>query len=124
MSEDLFTFAASRYPAEPGFKRRATSKQAAADIKATAPTLRERCLQIIKESPVPLTADEVAAALGKSVLSVRPRITELSVMNLIDDSGITRPNSSGRQAVAWVAKGENRGGRLDESQETNHCPPC
>jgi hypothetical protein len=49
------------------------------------------------------TADEVAAKLGESVLSVRPRITELfRKSRTIFDSGKRRHNISGSSARVFV----------------------
>jgi len=50
------------------------------------------------------TADEVAARLGESVLSIRPRITELfKKARIIFDSSRRRPNHSGRSARVLVS---------------------
>ena len=48
-------------------------------------------------------ADEAAAVTGESVLSIRPRVTELVKKDLVFDSGQRRPNVSGRKAIVWVA---------------------
>lgn len=93
---DLFT-----YPSTPGFMRTDTSRDAAADIAARAPTLRERVVAILKCSRC--TADEVAAVMNKSVLTIRPRVAELAVMGLIRDTDIRRQNSSGKKAIVWEA---------------------
>lgn len=51
----------------------------------------------------PQTADEVAEALGESVLAVRPRISEMVRENLVVATGMRRPNKSGRTAWVWRA---------------------
>jgi predicted ArsR family transcriptional regulator len=51
------------------------------------------------------TADEIAAALGRSQFTVRPRCSELLARGLIRDSGVRRENLSGRSAIVWVAAG-------------------
>lgn len=89
------------YPHAPGAKRRDTAKRAAREMKPKAPTLRDQCLKVFRESGRALTADEVARALGKSVLSIRPRVAELANMKLIEDSGERRENASGKDAIAW-----------------------
>lgn len=99
---DLFDYR-ERYPDAPGFKRPGTSERAAADMRGRAPTLRERALQAIKLAPGGLTADEVAALIGATVLAVRPRITELSLDGKIVDTGRERPNASGKKAIVWEA---------------------
>ncbi|MDO8430925.1 MAG: hypothetical protein Q7S58_00800 [Candidatus Binatus sp.] len=47
------------------------------------------------------TADEIAYVLKRSVLTVRPRVSELSGMKAIVDSGARRANTSGRSAIVW-----------------------
>lgn len=98
---DLFDYR-DRYPQAPGFKRPGTSEDAAAAVKDLAPTLRSRCLDALKDRP--MTADEVAADLRESVLSVRPRVSELHEFGLIEDSGERRENVSGHMAVVWRAR--------------------
>ena len=93
-----------QYPNEPGFKNKdkdGPSRKAANEIKATAPTLRERCLATINKHP--MTADEVATTIDKSILSVRPRVAELAALGKIEDTGTRRTNSSGKLATVWRA---------------------
>ena len=90
------------YPSTPGYKNKdkeGPSRKAALSIKPHAITLREKCFRAI--SQIPMTADEVARAIGKSILSVRPRIAELSKLGKIEDSGKRRPNDSGKVATVW-----------------------
>lgn len=90
------------YPNAPGWKRRGTSRAAARAMKPRAPTLRDMALGLLSKQA--LTADEVANALKVSVLSVRPRITELFKLGLIDETGERRANESGLKAAVWRAK--------------------
>lgn len=91
-----------------------TSHQAAEHILVRAAGLREASLRLIRASVDGLTADEVAHALGESVLAVRPRITQLhrppdsckGWVQMIRDSGFRRPNVSGVNAVVWVPLSE------------------
>ena len=87
------------YPASPGFKREGTSQQAAEAIKPSAATLRASCLAYVNVGPI--TADECAALISESILSIRPRFSELRAMGLIEDTGSRRKNASGRNAVVW-----------------------
>ena len=90
------------YPTAPGYKNKdksGPSRKAALSIKPHALTLRGLCFKAI--SQMPMTADEVAAAIGKSILSVRPRIAELSKLGKIEDTGNRRENESGRDATVW-----------------------
>ena len=93
---DLF-----RYPHAPGAQNTDTSRAAAASIAPTAATLRDRVLDLYQRSRG-LTADEAAGKLGLSILSIRPRVTELARLGKLRDSGDRRKNGSGRSAVVWV----------------------
>lgn len=98
---DLFSFAAGgRYPAAPGFKERDTSRKAAESMKPTAAQLREQCFAALRRKG-DATADEIAGVMGLSVLSVRPRFTELLHEKRIVDTGMRRRNDSGRSAKVW-----------------------
>lgn len=83
-----------------------TSQQAAEAAAHTAPSLRLRVLQSIRQAPDGMTADEAAQALDASVLAIRPRVTELKDAGLIVQSCGRRKNASGRRAVVWVSRGE------------------
>jgi hypothetical protein len=50
------------------------------------------------------TADEIAKRLDLSVLTVRPRATELFQLGLLEDTGIRKPNESGMTARVLRAK--------------------
>lgn len=93
---DLF-----RYPSTPGAQDRDTSRAAADEIAPTAPQLRARALAVVERSNG-LTADEVAGRLGLSILSIRPRLTELAHLGKVRDGGGRRKNKSGRKAIVWV----------------------
>jgi hypothetical protein len=99
---DLFGPLPAPYPDQPGHQRGSrTSLEAAQAIAPAAPTLRERCLDILKLGNC--TADEVADKLEASILSVRPRIAELKSRGLVFDTGNRRKNASGVNAVVWSA---------------------
>jgi hypothetical protein len=60
-----------------------------------------------------MTADEIAAQLGCSILSVRPRVSELNVGGEIEQTGARRKNASGMTATVWrfaVRRGFEPGG--------------
>src|SRR4051812_18038145 len=92
----------AKYPYAPGVKteRPETSRQSATRIASRAATLREKAFIVLKGQD--LTADEVADALGEDRLAIRPRISELSAQNRIEDSGQRRENISGHNAVVWT----------------------
>lgn len=100
---DMFTNVAgvlvARYPNSPGFKRAGTSSLAAEQTQPQARTLRDSVLAVIRRRPS--TADEVAAAIGKTVLATRPRLSELSALGLIVETSERRRNASGKLAAVW-----------------------
>jgi len=101
--ESLFTYVSGNaYPKEPGYQMRETSYAAAKKVKPTAKTLRDSVHNILKSKA--MTADEVAAVMRESVLSIRPRVTELMRQGLIEDSGVRRENESGKKATVWRVK--------------------
>ncbi|WP_348701138.1 hypothetical protein [uncultured Limnobacter sp.] len=99
---EQFNLPLDGYPNTPGYKNKdkdGPSRLAANGIKTRAPNLREKCLRAI--SQIPMTADEVADVVEKSILSIRPRIAELSKLGRIEDSGQRRTNESGKAATVW-----------------------
>lgn len=86
------------YPDEAGWKTTGTSHDAAQSVDATL--LRERVRTVLACEP--LTADEVADILGESVLSIRPRCSELRRLGVIFDSMARRRNRSGKFAIVWM----------------------
>jgi predicted ArsR family transcriptional regulator len=81
------------YPATPGWIDETTSRDAAFAVTDRAHSLREAVFAILSRRA--MTADEVAAVLGESVLSMRPRVTELYKEDRIDRTGERRQNRSG-----------------------------
>jgi hypothetical protein len=104
------------YPDTPGFKMPGPSEQAAVAIAGTAKTLREQVLLAFQQSPCGLTADAVANRLGKSILSVRPRVSELRRRGEIRPaSGQRGKNESGMSATVWVVSPPLPGPSKDEA---------
>jgi predicted ArsR family transcriptional regulator len=88
----------------PGSKAGCGPSQEAADaISPIAKCLRSLVLQAIVAGPG--TADEIAARLGLSLLSVRPRCAELKRLGLIQATGERRRNQSGAAATVWRGTG-------------------
>lgn len=85
------------YPLSAGWKAEGTSREAAE--KVDAKTLRARVLTELAKSPG--TADEIAHRLHIDRLSIRPRLSELSALGRVEDSGVRRVNESGKRAVVW-----------------------
>ena len=92
-----------QYPDVPGHKADGTSKEAAESMIGRAPLLRQRALRFIKgRGRQGATPDEIAAALGESILSVRPRAAELTAAGAVEKSILRRDNISGRSATVLV----------------------
>lgn len=89
----------NKYPNSAGYKRRGTSRDAARRI-GNSNTTHEKILAILREKP--RTADEVAEALGRTVLYVRPRLSEMVAKGLICETGERRKNESGLNAACWM----------------------
>lgn len=89
------------YPRSPGWKEETTSREAAEAMEGRADTVRAEVLEALKTRP--MTADEVAQALRESVLTVRPRVTELFQEGRIGRTGERRKNRSGRDAHVFRA---------------------
>lgn len=88
------------YPHTPGAKERgATSEEAAVRMHGTAHLIREEVLEALKAEP--MTADEIAAAIDRPILSVRPRVSELRRLGSITTTGERRTNESGMTAHVW-----------------------
>lgn len=97
------------YPASPGFKEGTTSRDAAKGLGDVS-ALRADVLKAIRDRPS--TADEVATHLGLSVLTVRPRVSELRKQEKVrphvgaTGKAIRRNNESGAAATVWESCGE------------------
>lgn len=85
-----------------GWKARQTSQEAAQKVKA--PTMRQRVLEVIRQARKPVSPEDVADALNKSILSVRPRFSELSDAGLIEPTGERGETREGRSCILWRAK--------------------
>jgi predicted transcriptional regulator len=89
------------YPDAPGFKVSGPSEEAANVVRGSAAKLRGSVLARIRECPGGATADEIAEHLGLSILSVRPRVSELNRNGEIEQTGARRRNASGMTATVW-----------------------
>lgn len=112
---DLFDWTPpAKYPDRPGWKEPTTSRDAAERVEPTAKVRRDEVLAVYRAAwPAGMTADEVAAKLGRSVLSVRPRVSELrkkgDVMPVMAEprpstKPLTRKNESGASAIVWTSR--------------------
>jgi hypothetical protein len=93
-----------RYPEVPGFKGTATSREAGRRISRHASTVRDLVLAEFRAAyPNGLGADEIADRLKQSILTVRPRCSELLALGLIEQTPERRRNLSGMTAAKWRA---------------------
>lgn len=104
------------YPYSPGYKTGGTSKESAEKIKPHAKAVREQVAQVYQHSftlagtRTEYTADEVASFLGLSILTIRPRVTELTKLGKLVDTGKRRKNASGHMAkvLKWAEAGDEQ----------------
>jgi hypothetical protein len=100
---DLFGHVEQHYPDRPGFKS-ATSRESAHKIAGHAKAVRNAALaEFIAIHPNGLTADELARRLHHSILTVRPRVSELRAAALVEPTPERRRNESGHGATVWRA---------------------
>lgn len=85
----------ARYPSSPGYKMPGASQEAAMRVAGDASKLRKAVLEELRRWPAGRTADELAAGLRRSALSVRPRISELKAEGKIVATGERRRGESG-----------------------------
>ena len=97
---DLFAPAPAVYPQAPGFKKRETSRQAAEGLVLSVANLRDLVLAEIRRRPG--TADDIAKRLKIDRLSIRPRLSELSNLGMVFDTGAREENASGKKAIVWA----------------------
>ncbi len=92
------------YPETPGYKAPGPSRDAARQVARRAKRLLDRVQDFIEANyPASFTADQIAGRLGKSILSVRPRVAELHRGGKIVNTGARGKNASGMTATAWRA---------------------
>ena len=112
IAKDLFS-PRGVLPQSPWLQAGTTSRDAAKAITSRAPTLRDLVLGVLRDAaPAGLTADEVAAKVGKTEFAIRPRLSELNntgaIMPLPALPGSTVPvkrrNAHGQMAIVWVVK--------------------
>jgi hypothetical protein len=92
---------AEGYPHSPGWKEDTTSREAALEIEERADTIRAHVFAALTARS--MTADEVASFLKESILTVRPRVTELYKDGRIFRTGERRLNRSGKEAHVYRA---------------------
>lgn len=92
------------YPDRAGYRENTTSRDAAKKADGRAGALRSRILELLMRHPAGLTSDETATMLGETVLSVRPRFSELRQLGHVERTGERRQNASGLNAHVFRAR--------------------
>lgn len=93
------------YPDAPGHRNVDTSIAAAEALAPKLGRLQRMAEEAIRDAGLKgLTADELAARLEMDRWSIQPRTSELKRKGLIRDSGMRRPNATGKQAIVWIVK--------------------
>jgi len=80
-----------------------TSSSAYASIRSAMAQLERVVMAVLDEYPNGLTVDEVCALAEYPRYSLQPRFTALKDRRVIRDTGLRRPNVSGRNAIVWRA---------------------
>lgn len=88
------------YPASPGFTSPGPSQEAAEKGSKRVAYLQGKCLEMLRTHG-PLAADEIAEKLGETILSIRPRVSELGRKKLIEKTDMRHKNISGCSATVW-----------------------
>ena len=78
-----------------------TERAAAHKVAQTLRGRRLETLQALSTLPAGGTGDKIAQAAGLSVLSIRPRLTELQEMDLIKDTGRRAKNQWQNNEIIW-----------------------
>lgn len=97
--KDTF-FGDKPYPETPGFKDFGASRDAAKATLSRAASLQDRVVDCLRRHG-PATADEVAERIGASILGIRPRMSELFDIGMIEKTEERRKNASGMSASVW-----------------------
>lgn len=74
-----------------------------------APTLKRNqaeALDALKRAARPMTADELAEFMGKTIVSVRPRVSELRRLGKITPTGERRNSAYGQPSTVWQLRAE------------------
>jgi predicted ArsR family transcriptional regulator len=100
--KQLNIFDLNRYPREPGYQMRDTSKRAAFAARGRKKETQNRIVVLLRAKP--LTADEIAEYLEEPQLYIRPRVTELAECGVLEDSNVRRLNRTGKSAIVWRVK--------------------
>jgi hypothetical protein len=95
----------SSYPYSPGSRGNSpnTSYEAATTIAPIAPDHRARILAALQAHSAGLCSEQIGRIVGLSVYAVRPRISELLALGIVEETGDTVKNDRGRNVTIWKA---------------------
>ena len=85
-----------------------TERAAAHKVAQTLRGRRLETLQALSTLPAGGAGDKIAQAAGLSVLSIRPRLTELQEMDLIKDTGRRAKNQWQNNEIIWQLTSEGK----------------
>ena len=78
-----------------------TERAAAHKVALSVTGRRLQVLNALAGADRPATGSEVAKQSGLSILSIRPRLTELQEMNCIEDTTDRKLNDFGNTEIVW-----------------------
>ena len=90
----------NKYPNIPGHNSVHTSIDASESMVNKALAIRQRIYSLMKDGDE-LTSEEASVRLGLSHDNCWKRFSELRAKGLVEDSGQTRKNKSGKDAIVW-----------------------
>ncbi|MCP5087886.1 MAG: hypothetical protein GY952_13925 [Rhodobacteraceae bacterium] len=95
------------YPNAAGWKEGDTSRAAAKTIEASGRgrNLREQCLELF-QTGWQGTSEEVSKRLQEHDLSIRPRLSELRGLGLLEPTGEKKRGMFGKDIHIWRLKSE------------------
>lgn len=78
-----------------------TERAAAVQIASRVSGLRRKVLEALANCTQGATGEQLAAIIDEWLYSVKPRLTELQRMGLVQDSGDRLVNSRNRREIVW-----------------------
>lgn len=90
------------YPQRAGFKSFGTSKDAAQAVTPKIKVAHQLILDALHRHG-PMTPDEIAQKIDRSILFTRPRLSEMRKLGLLHPTGEKRKNESGLWAEVLSA---------------------
>lgn len=85
-----------------------TEVEAAVRIAPRVTGLRRKALLVLAQAARGRTGEQVAETMDEWLYSVKPRITELVRMGLVEDSGRRSLNRRKRQEIIWQITDKGR----------------